>query len=161
MEKSGPGTPYPEVIDEKGLRTWKRVFIETVITLGFWGVILYLFSIVITFTLWYFGFQVAYYQFYVPGFDEMRRLFSNAIMVTTIVMIASLLWSYYNVILIKIKGDRRGSQVSICFDKDMAKLFHIDPDVVEKIKDCPAISVTFNQNDISFKTVDLKAFQGQ
>jgi hypothetical protein len=82
-------------------------------------------------------------------------------MVTTIVVIASLLWSYYNIILIKIKGDRRGSQVSICFDKDMANLFHIDPDVVEKMKDCPSVSVIFNQNDISFKTVDLGAFQGK
>jgi poly-beta-1,6-N-acetyl-D-glucosamine biosynthesis protein PgaD len=161
MEEFRQRAPYPEVINEKGLITWKRVFIETSITLGFWGVILYLLTIVITFALWYFGFHSAYHEFYVPGFYEMQRLFSNAITVSVIVVVLALSWSYYNVILIKIKGERRGSQVSICFDKDMANLFHIDPDVLEKIKNCPAISVTFNQDDISFKAIDLWASQGK
>jgi poly-beta-1,6-N-acetyl-D-glucosamine biosynthesis protein PgaD len=161
MEEFRQRAPYPEVINEKGLRTWKRVFIETSITLGFWGVIIYLLTIVITFSLWYFGFHSAYHEFYVPGFYEMQRLFSNAITVSVIVVVLALSWSYYNVILIKVKGERRGSQVSICFDKDMANLFHIDPDVLEKIKNCPAISVSFNQDEIFFKAIDLWASQGK
>jgi len=161
MEESGQRAPYPEVINEKGLRTWKRVFIETSITLGFWGVIIYLLTIVITFALWYFGFHSAYHEFYVPGFYEMQRLFANAITVSMIVIVLALAWSYYNVILIKIKGERRRSQVSISFNEDMAKLFHIDPDVLEKIKNCPAISVTFNQDDILLKAIDLWASQGK
>jgi poly-beta-1,6-N-acetyl-D-glucosamine biosynthesis protein PgaD len=161
MEESGQRAPYPEVINDKRLRTWKRVFIETSITLGFWGIILYVFTIVITFVLWYFGFHLAYYEFYVVGFFEAQRLLSNAITVSAVVVTLSLLWSYYNVFLIKIKGERRGTQVSISFDKDMANLFHIDPDVLEKIKNCPAISVTFNQDDISFKIIDLWASQGK
>jgi poly-beta-1,6-N-acetyl-D-glucosamine biosynthesis protein PgaD len=161
MEESGQRAPYPEVINEKGLRTWKRVFLETLITLGFWGIILYLLTIVITFVLWYLGFHLAYYEFSVVGFYEMQRLFANAITISSIVIILSLLWSYYNVLLIKIKGERRGSQVSICFDEDMANLFHIDPDVLEKIKNCPAISVTFNQDDIFLKPIDLWASQGK
>ncbi len=160
MEKSGSRTSYPEVINEKGLRTWKRVFIETGITLGFWGLILYLLAIVITFILWYCGFNLAYYQLYVIGFYEMQRLFSNAILVSTVVVTLSLLWSYYNVFLIKIKGERRRSQVSICFDEDMAKLLHIDIDLLRKIKECPAISVSFNQDEIFFKVIDLSASQG-
>ena len=82
MEESGQRAPYPEVINEKGLRTWKRVFIETSITLGFWGIILYVLTIFITFILWYFGFHVAYHEFYVVGFYEMQRLFTNAIMIS-------------------------------------------------------------------------------
>jgi hypothetical protein len=82
-------------------------------------------------------------------------------MVTTVVMILSLLWSYYNVILIKIKGDRRGSQVSICFNRDMANLYHIKPDVLEKARNYSAISVSFDQGDISFKEIDLKASHGR
>lgn len=161
MEESGQRAPYPEVINEKGLRTWKRSFIETSITLGFWGVILYLLTIVITFALWYFGFRLAYYDFYVEGFYEMQRLFSNAITITLIVVILALLWSYYNVLLIKIKGERRGSQVSICFDEDMANFFHIDSDVLEKIKNCPAISVSFTQDGIFLKAIDLSVSQGK
>lgn len=161
MEESGQRAPYPEVINEKGLRTWKRVIIETSITLGFWGIILYVLTIFITFILWYFGFHVAYHEFYVVGFYEMQRLFTNAIMISAIVTILALLWSYYNVFLIKIKGERRGSQVDICFDNDMANLFHIDPDVLEEIKNCPAISVSFKQDDIFFKAIDLSASQGK
>lgn len=161
MEESGQRAPYPEVINEKGLRTWKRSFIETSITLGFWGVILYLLTIVITFVLWYFGFRLAYYGFYVEGFYEMQRLFSNAITITLIVVILALLWSYYNVLLIKIKGERRRSQVSICFDEDMANFFHIDSDVLEKIKNCPAISVSFTQDGIFCKAIDLSVSQGK
>jgi len=161
MEESGQRAPYPEVINEKELRTWKRVFLETLITLGFWGLILYLLAIFITFALWYCGFHLAYYELYVVGFYEMQRLFANAITVSLIVVPLSLLWSYYNVFLIKIKGERRGSQVSICFDKDMANLFHIDSDVLEKIKNCPAISVSFNQDDVFLKAIDLWASQGK
>jgi poly-beta-1,6-N-acetyl-D-glucosamine biosynthesis protein PgaD len=68
MEESGPRATYPEIINEKRLRTWKRVSIETTITLGFWGIILYLFTIVITFVLWSFGFNMVYYEIYVVGF---------------------------------------------------------------------------------------------
>jgi poly-beta-1,6-N-acetyl-D-glucosamine biosynthesis protein PgaD len=160
MEESGPRTPYPEVINERGLRTWKRVFVETLITLGFWGLILYLLSIVITFALWFCGFHLAYYELYAVGFYEMQRLFANAVSVSTVVMILALLWSYYNIILIKIKGERRGKQVGICFDEDMANLFHIDLDRLEKIKDCPAISVSFNRDEIFFKVINLAASQG-
>jgi poly-beta-1,6-N-acetyl-D-glucosamine biosynthesis protein PgaD len=161
MEESGQRAPYPEVINEKGLRTWKRVFIETLITLGFWGIILYLLTIVITFVLWYLGFHLAYYEFYVVGFFEVQQLIASALKISAIVIALSLLWSYYNVLLIKIKGERRGSQVSISFDKDMANLFHIDSDLLEKIKNCPAISVTFNQDEIFFKEIDLWASQGK
>jgi poly-beta-1,6-N-acetyl-D-glucosamine biosynthesis protein PgaD len=161
MEESGQRAPYPEVITEKGLRTWKRSFIETSITLGFWGIIIYLLTIVITFFLWLFGFSLAYYDIYAVGFYEMQRLYANAITITLVVVTLSLLWSYYNVVLIKIKGERRRSQVSICFDKDMANLFHIDPDVLEKIKNCPAISVSFTQDNIFLKEIDPWASQGK
>jgi poly-beta-1,6-N-acetyl-D-glucosamine biosynthesis protein PgaD len=161
MEESGQRVTYPKIINAKELRTWRRVFVETSITIGFWGVILYLFSVVITFIFWYFGFHVAYHEFYVVGFYEMGRLFSNALIVSTVVVLVSLLWSYYNVILMKIKGERRGNQVNICFDEDMARFFHIDSGVLEKIKDCPAISVSFTQDDIFFKAIDLPASQGK
>jgi poly-beta-1,6-N-acetyl-D-glucosamine biosynthesis protein PgaD len=134
--------------------------VETSITLGFWGLILYLLAIVITFCLWYMGFQLAYYELYDVGFYEMQRLFSNAVSVSTVVMILSLLWSYYNIFLIKIKGERRGKQVGICFDEDMANLFHMDLDKLKRIKDCSAISVSFKKDEIFFKVIDLSASQG-
>jgi poly-beta-1,6-N-acetyl-D-glucosamine biosynthesis protein PgaD len=160
MEESGPRAAYPEIINEKRLRTWKRVSIETTITLGFWGIMAYLFTIIITFVLWSFGFNMVYYEIYVAGFYEMQRLFINAIDISLIVVVLSFLWCYYNVFLIRIKGERRGSQVSICFDKDMATFFHIDIDVLEEIKNCPAISVSITQDDFFLKAIDLSASQG-
>jgi poly-beta-1,6-N-acetyl-D-glucosamine biosynthesis protein PgaD len=161
MEESGQGAPYPEVIDEKGLRTRKRVFIETSITLGFWGLILYLLTIFITFIFWLFGIQLVYSEIFTVGFQEMKRLFENAAGVTSIVALVLLIWSYYNVALIRIKGERRNTQVSICFDSDMAKFFHIDPDVLEKIKNCPRISVRIKQGAIIFSETSLLPSQDQ
>lgn len=157
MEKSRQRAPYPEVIDEKGLISWKRAFTETLITLGFWGLIFYFLAILITFLLWYFGVKLMYYEIYSEGFQEMQRLFGNAASITFIVIMALLCWSCYNLILVKIKGERRRSRVSICFDNDMAKLFNIDLDVLEKIKKYPRLSVLFQQDHLIFTTTDLPA----
>jgi poly-beta-1,6-N-acetyl-D-glucosamine biosynthesis protein PgaD len=157
MEKSRQRAPYPEVIDEKGLVSRKRAFTETLITLGFWGVIIYFLAIFITFLLWYFGVKLMYYEIYSEGFQEMQRLFGNAVLITSIVMITLLCWSCYNSILVKIKGERRHSRVSICFDKDMAKFFNIDLDTLEKIKKYPRLSLLFQQDNLIFTITDLPA----
>jgi poly-beta-1,6-N-acetyl-D-glucosamine biosynthesis protein PgaD len=157
MEESRQRAPYPEIIDEKGLVSRKRVFTETVITLGFWGIIMYFLAIFITFVLWYFGIKLMYYEIYSVGFQEMQRLFGNAALVTFVVIFLLLCWSWYNIILVKIKGERRRSQVSICFDEDLAKFFHLDHDALEKIKEYPRISVDFQQENLVFTTTALPA----
>ncbi len=157
MEESGQRASYPEIIDEKGLVSWERTVAETAITLGFWGIILYFIVILITFILWYFGIKLVYYEIYAVGFQELQRLFGNAALVISIVIFLLLCWSGYNLILIKIKGERRRSQVSICFDEDLAKLFNIDPDTLEKVKDYPRISVDFQQNKLAFTATALPA----
>lgn len=157
MDEPRQRSPYPEIIDIKGLRTKKRVFIETAITLSFWGLILYLFAIFVTFVLWLFGLQLFYYEIYVSGFQEMKRLFENALAITTVVVVILLFWSYYNLALFKIKGERRSRQAIISFDKDMAEFFKIEPEMLEKMKNCPRINLSIEQDTLIFRETDLPA----
>jgi poly-beta-1,6-N-acetyl-D-glucosamine biosynthesis protein PgaD len=159
MDEPRQRSSYPEIIDIKGLKTKKRVFIETVITLSFWGLILYLLAIFVTFILWLLGLRLVYYEIYVGGFQEMRRLFENALSITTVVVLVLLFWSYYNLVLFKIKGERRVRQALISFDKDMAKFFKIEPEMLEKMKSCPRINLSIEQDTLIFRETDLPAFQ--
>ena len=159
MEEPGQRSPYPEIIDIKGLKTRKRVFIETAITLTFWGLMLYLLVTFVTFILWLFGLQLFYYEIYIGGFDEMQRLFQNTITISLVVVCVLLLWSYYNVLLFKIKGERRVRQVSINFDDDMARFFKIEPEMLKKIKNCPRLHLRIEQDTLIFRETDLPASQ--
>ena len=154
MEEPGQRPPYPEIIDIKGLKTKKRVFIETAITLSFWGLMIYLLVIFVTFILWLFGLQLFYYEIYIGGFQEMQRLFQNTVTISGVVVCVLLFWSYYNLLLFKIKGERRVRQVNISFDKDMAKFFKIEPEMLEKMKNCPRINLRIEQDTLIFREKD-------
>lgn len=148
MEKSGQRPPYPEIIDEPGLKTKKRVFGEIVITLGFWGLILYLLEFIITIFLWLFGFNLMHLEIYELGNQEMVRLFKNAGWLTTIVIVATLGWSYYNMLIFKIRGERRGNRVRVCFDQEVADFFKVDPEMLEKVKNFPSVSIVMKEDAI-------------
>jgi poly-beta-1,6-N-acetyl-D-glucosamine biosynthesis protein PgaD len=150
MEEPRQRASYPKIIDEKNLKTKKRVFIETALTLGFWGLICYFFIIFATFMLWLFGLKLVYYEIYEVGYGEMIRLIRNGGTLTTIVVLAFLAWSYYNIALIKLKGERRKNQVRICFDEDIAKYFNIDCDILERIKNNQQIYITIKKKAIIF-----------
>ena len=157
MDEPGQRSPYPEIIDIKGLKTKKRVFIETAITISFWGLILYLLAIFVTFILWLFGLQLFYYEIYIGGFQEMKRLSENALTITTVVVVILLFWSYYNLALFKIKGERRMSRAIISFDNDMAKFFKIEPEMLEKMKNCPRINLSIEQDKLICRETGLPA----
>jgi poly-beta-1,6-N-acetyl-D-glucosamine biosynthesis protein PgaD len=159
MEEPGQRSPYPEVIDMKGLKTKKRVFIETAITLSFWGLMLYLLATFVTFILWLFGLHLVYYEIYIGGFEEMQRLFKNTVNISAVVIFVLLLWSYYNVFLFKMKGERRNRQVSISFDNDMARFFKIEPEMLKKIKNCPRLNLRIEEDTLIFRETDLPASQ--
>ena len=157
MDEPRQRSAYPEIIDIKGIKSKKRIFIETAITLSFWGLMLYLLTIFITFLLWLFGLQLFYYEIYLTGFHEMKRLFDNALTITTVVVVVLLFWSYYNVALFKIKGERRVSRVIVSFDKDIAKFFKIEPEMLEKMKNCPRINLSIEQDKLICRETGLPA----
>jgi poly-beta-1,6-N-acetyl-D-glucosamine biosynthesis protein PgaD len=159
MEESRSGTAYPEIIDEKSLRTKKRMVVETSITLGFWGLTLYLFITFLTFLLWLFGLKLVYSSILVAGYPEMVGLFANGMRITVVIVLILLLWSFYNRALIKIKGERRKSQVIISFDQDMADFFNIDIEVYREIINSPAIIVAMEGDTLIFIKVDFPTFE--
>jgi poly-beta-1,6-N-acetyl-D-glucosamine biosynthesis protein PgaD len=153
MEESRQRPPYPEVIDEPGLKTKKRVFWESLVTLSFAGVVLYLLGFIITFLLWVFGYHLMHLEIYELGNQEMLRLFKNAGWITACVVLVTLCWSYYNLLIFKIRGERRGRRVAVCFDKDLADFFKIDVEVLEKAKNYPRLSVLQKEGTIIFKEI--------
>jgi poly-beta-1,6-N-acetyl-D-glucosamine biosynthesis protein PgaD len=157
MDEPRQRSAYPEIIDIKGIKSKKRIFIETAITLSFWGLMLYLLTIFITFILWLFGLQLFYYEIYLTGFHEMKRLFDNALTITTVVVVVLLFWSYYNVALFKIKGERRVSRVIVSFDNDMAKFFKIEPEMLEKMKNYPRLNLSIEQDNLTCRETELPA----
>ncbi|MGB9294223.1 MAG: hypothetical protein WCB64_13010, partial [Desulfobaccales bacterium] len=107
-----------------------------------------LIGFILSFTLWLLGFSLLSHQLYESGNQEFMRLFKNAGWLTTIVVLVTISWSYYNYFLIKIRGERRGSRVGICFDKDLADFFKIDPEMLEKAKNYPRVSVVMEGDTI-------------
>jgi poly-beta-1,6-N-acetyl-D-glucosamine biosynthesis protein PgaD len=150
MEKSGQRAANPEIIDEPRLVTKKRIFFETSITLGFWGLVLYLIALVITFILWLFGVNIIYTEIYRPGFSQMIDLLQRAGRITSVVVLLELLWCYYNYITFRIRGERRGQQVNICYDDEIAKFFKVDLEELEKVKKFSRVIVVMKGDAICF-----------
>jgi hypothetical protein len=48
-------------------------------------------------------------------------------------------WGYYNYLLFRIRGDRRGSRVAICFDEDFANRYHLDLQTLRAAKEEPRL----------------------
>lgn len=159
MEKSRSGTAYPEIIDDKRLRSKKRIVVETSITLGFWGITLYLFITFLTFLLWLSGLKLVYVSILVGGYPEIVGLFTNGMTITGVIVLILFLWSFYNRVLIKIKGERRKSQVIISFDQDMADFFNIDIEVYREIINSPLITVATEQDKLVFSKTNLPTLQ--
>jgi len=156
MAESGQRAPYPKIIDVRGLKTKKRVFWETVLTLGLWGVFLYLIGFIAAFILWLLGLRLLSREIYEMGSPEIVRLFKNAVWVTAIVVLPLLLWSYYNYFLFKIRGERRCSRVGICFDKYLADFFKVDPEMLEKVKNYSRVSIVMEGDTIIMPIKDTE-----
>jgi hypothetical protein len=87
-------------------------------------------------------------EIYKFGNQEIMGLFRTAGLITAIVLLATLSWSYYNMLLIKIRGERRGTRVRVCFDQELADFFKIDPEMLEKAKNYPRVSVVMEEDTI-------------
>ena len=133
--------------------------VETSITLGFWGLTLYLFITFLTFLLWLSGLNLIYVNILAGGYPEMVELFSKSMQITIVIVLILFLWSYYNRMLIKVKGERRKSQVVISFDQNMADFFNIDIDVYREIINSPAIFVAMEGDTLIFSKIDLPTVQ--
>jgi hypothetical protein len=89
----------------------------------------------------------------------MVGLFANGMKITAFIVLILLLWSFYNRALIKIKGERRKSQVVISFDQDMADFFNIDIELYREIINSSAITVALERDRLVFSKIDFPTEQ--
>jgi biofilm PGA synthesis protein PgaD len=147
MEKSRQRLTNPEIIDSWKYKSYTRIILESFLTLAFWTGFLYLLTPVVTLVLWLFGVRIAYSELIGPnGLIELVKIIKNGFFITSIVTVCILAWGYYNYLLFWIRGERRNSQVKICFDADFSAYYQLDLQTLQAAKEQSCLSVTLTDN---------------
>jgi biofilm PGA synthesis protein PgaD len=153
MEKSGSRATNPEIIDSWHLKSRSRILLESFITLAFWTAFLYLLVPVVTLGLWVFGVQIAYAELVGNrGIMELVKIIQGSGIIILIITFMLLGWSYYNYLLFRIRGERRNSQVRICYDEDFAAFYNCDVQTLQAAKEQPRLVVTLTDGRIAVKS---------
>jgi len=123
MEKPGQGPPHPEIFVKDEVKSpLRRIY-------------LYLLLPMFTLVLWVFGIQTIYDQIIgEKGYEELIRLLANGGITVLVVLLIVTGWTYYNYIWFLRRGERRGGQVRISSDVEMAGLLCTDIDAMEEIR---------------------------
>lgn len=152
MEKSRSRSTNPEVIDSWQLKSWSRILLEGFITLAFWTGFLYLLIPIVTLGLWVFGVRIAYTELIGnQGIMELVKILKSSGIIILIVTLILLTWSYYNYLLFRIRGERRGSRVMICFDEDFCGRYHLDVQTLQTAKEQARLSVSLIDERVGVK----------
>jgi poly-beta-1,6-N-acetyl-D-glucosamine biosynthesis protein PgaD len=142
MEKPGQGAPYAEVFVEDKVKSPLRRFVEDFITVVCWGIYLYLLLPLFTLVLWIFGIQTIYDQIIgARGYEELIRLLANGGITVLVVLLIVTGWTYYNYIWFLRRGERRGGQVRISSDVEMAGMLDTDIEAMEEIRRSPRMEI--------------------
>ncbi len=143
MEKSGSRNTNPEIIDDWRLKSRTRIFLESLLTLAFWTGFLYLLVPMVTFILWLFGVQIAYTELIgSQGYAALIKILKDSGLVVLVITLIILAWGYYNYFMFRLRGERRGSRVAICFDEDFSKLCRLDVETLKAAKEQTRLLVT-------------------
>ena len=149
MEESGSRSSNPEIIDSWQIKSRSRIFLESLVTLAFWTGFLYLLIPMVTLLLWIFGFKIAYAELIgAEGLNELVKIIKDSGIIIFFITLIIMAWGYYNYLLFRIRGDRRGSRVMICFDEDFASRYHLDLQTLRAAKEEPRLSVTLADDRI-------------
>ena len=142
MEKPGQGAPHAEVFVEDKVKSPLRRFIEDFITVVCWGIYLYLLLPMFTLVLWIFGIQTIYDQIIgEKGYEELIRLLANGGITVLVVLVIITGWTYYNYLWFLRRGERRGGQVKISSDMEMAGMLETDINAMEDIRKAHRLEV--------------------
>jgi biofilm PGA synthesis protein PgaD len=140
MEKSGQGASHAEAVSKEvfinnEVRSPLRRVVEDFITVVCWGVYLYLLLPMFTLLLWVFGIQTIFDELIgAKGYEELIRLLQNGGITTLVIFLIISGWTYYNYIWFLRRGERRGGQVRISSDVEMAALLETDISAMEEIR---------------------------
>lgn len=143
MEKSGSRSSNPELIDDWGIKSHARILLEGFVTLAFWTGFLYLLIPIVTLLLWIFGVKIAYAELIgAEGLKELINIIKESGIIILVIALIITAWGYYNYLIFRFRGDRRGSQVAICFDEDFAKRYHLGLETLQAAKEESRLAVT-------------------
>jgi poly-beta-1,6-N-acetyl-D-glucosamine biosynthesis protein PgaD len=143
MEKPGPWSTYPEIIDRQDLKSRGRMILESFITLVFWSGFIYLLVPIVTLCLWVFGVQIAYTQLIgAQGMAELIKIIKESGIMVFFITVMIVGWGYYNYLRFRIRGERRNSRVMICYDEDFSALYHLDLQTLQAAKTKNRLLVT-------------------
>jgi len=112
-----------------------RKFVEDFITVVCWGLYLYLLLPLLTLVLWVFGVKTIYDQIIgAKGYEELVRLLQNGGITVLIIFLIVSGWTYYNYLWFLRRGERRGGQVKISSDVEMAGMLGTDSTAMGEIR---------------------------
>lgn len=135
MEKSGQRASHAEVFIKDEVRSPVRRVVEDFITVVCWGIYLYLLLPLFTLVLWVFGIQTIYDQIIgAKGYEELIRVLQLGGITTLVIFLIVSGWTYYNYIWFLRRGERRGGQVRISSDVEMAGMLGTDSTAMEEIR---------------------------
>ena len=150
MEKSGPWSTHPEIIDRQDLKSRGRTMLESFITLAFWTGFVYLLVPLVTLCLWVFGVQIAYTQLFgAEGLVQLVKIIKGGGLMVLFITLMILGWGYYNYLWFRIRGERRNKQVLICYDEDFSALYHLDLQTLQAAKEQSRLLVTLSDGCVA------------
>lgn len=152
MEESRPRVTQPEIINISRYKSRTRIVLEGFLTLAFWTGYLYLLTPLVTIALWVFGVQITYSELIgSEALKELMTLIKKGSILFFIITLIIVAWGYYNYLLFRIRGERRNSQVKICFDEDVSAQFHIDLETLQaaKMETCLLVNLTKDGIDVN------------
>jgi poly-beta-1,6-N-acetyl-D-glucosamine biosynthesis protein PgaD len=136
MEKSGPWSSHPEIIDRRDLKSLGRRILESFLTLAFWTGFVYLLVPLVTLCLWVFGVHISYTQLIgAQGLAQLLKIIKGGGLMVLFITMMILGWGYYNYLGFRIRGERRNKQVLICHDEDFSALYHLDLSILQAAKE--------------------------
>ena len=112
------------------------LYSEWTFTTILWTLYVYLLMPIVTLILWIFGVKIMYVQlFEQSGFTQMLEVIWGGGQIALVIILSFFIWSYYNYLIFRIRGERRNRQVLISQDEELAKAFNINPDLLPEAKE--------------------------
>lgn len=154
MEEPRSRAANPEIIDRWRLKSRTRILLESVLTLAFWTGFLYLLAPLVTLVLWTLGVRIAYTEFFESQeLIGLIRIFKSGCLTIIIIGLCLTGWGYYNYLLFRIRGERRNSQVRVCFDEDFSARYQLDLETLQEAKEQSCLLVTLTDDGMKVKSV--------
>ncbi|HOD34993.1 MAG TPA: poly-beta-1,6-N-acetyl-D-glucosamine biosynthesis protein PgaD [Syntrophales bacterium] len=135
MEKPGQGNPHPEIIVDNQAKSRLRVAVESLLTVAFWMLYVYILLPIFTLVLWVFGVRTIYDEIFgLKGYLALIDLLKNGGLITIAILAILAGWAFYNYRMFMSRGERRSSRVSITNDREVARLMNVDLDALKGIR---------------------------